>query len=126
IEYRVMQKDRSHRVVIARGRVDRDADGWATRMSGVVLDVTDRKQMEIALSESEARFRTIADNISQFAWTADSRGWIFWFNQRWYDYTGTTPEEMAGFGWETVHHPDYVDGAVEKYRHCIRTGTVWE
>lgn len=125
-EYRVMQADGSHRVVIARGRVERNDDGWATRMSGVVLDVTDRKRMEEALLESESRFRTVADNISQFAWTADSEGSQFWFNKRWHDYTGTTPEEVSGWGWQAVLHPDYVDAVTEKYRHCIRTGTVWE
>ena len=47
---------------------------------------------------SEARFRELADNISQFAWTADQSGWIYWYNKRWFDYTGTTLDEMQGWG----------------------------
>jgi PAS domain S-box-containing protein len=81
---------------------------------------------EKALRESEARFRELADNISQFAWTADRAGWIFWYNKRWHDYTGTTPEEMQGWGWQMVHHPEHVDRVVERIRQSFEAGTPWE
>jgi hypothetical protein len=48
------------------------------------------------------RFRELADNISQFAWTADAKGWIYWYNKRWHDYAGTTLEDMQGWGWQKV------------------------
>ena len=51
-----------------------------------------------SLRESEERFRTLADNISQLAWMADEKGDIFWFNNRWFEYTGTSPDEMKGQG----------------------------
>ena len=51
---------------------------------------------------------TLADNIPNLAWMANADGWIFWYNKQWYDYTGTTLKEMQGWGWQTVHHPDYV------------------
>ena len=53
-------------------------------------------EAEKALRESDAHFRELADNISQFAWTADQTGWIYWYNKRWHDYTGTTLKEMEG------------------------------
>ena len=56
-----------------------------------------------ALRESEDRFRTMANSMAQLAWIARADGYIFWYNQRWYDYTGTTPAEMEGWGWKTVH-----------------------
>jgi PAS domain S-box-containing protein len=89
-------------------------------------DVTRHKRAEEALQESEDRFRTLADNIAQFAWTADPTGWIFWYNQRWYEYTGTTFEEMQGWGWEKVHHPDHLDRVVTKWRQAHITGEPWE
>lgn len=79
-----------------------------------------------ALRASETRFRELADNISQFAWTADRAGWIYWYNKRWFDYTGTTIEEMEGWGWQKVHHPDHVDRVVHKIRQSFEQGTPWE
>ena len=79
-----------------------------------------------ALRVSEARFRALADNIAQLAWMADGSGWIFWYNKRWFDYTGTTLEDMKGWGWQQVHHPDHVDRVVAKIRDHFATGEAWE
>ena len=79
-----------------------------------------------ALRESEEKFRTLADNISQFAWMADAEGWIFWYNKRWFEYTGTTLEVMQGWGWEKVHHPDHLERVKEHFKHSLATGEPWE
>lgn len=79
-----------------------------------------------ALRESEARFRTLADNIAQLAWIADGQGWIFWYNKRWFDFTGTSLQDMAGWGWQSVHHPDHVERVVAKIRRSFDTGEEWE
>jgi PAS domain S-box-containing protein len=102
------------------------ADGTVESVVGSSRNISDRKRVEIALRENEERFRTLADNMSQFAWMADETGWIFWYNQRWFDYTGTTLEEMQGWGWQQVHHPDHVDRVVEHFHHCFETGEQWE
>jgi PAS domain S-box-containing protein len=81
---------------------------------------------ENALRESEARFRELADNISQFAWTADAKGWRYWYNKRWHDYTGTTLEDVQGWGWQKVHHPEHVNRVVQRIRQSFETGTPWE
>ena len=80
----------------------------------------------VALPTSEELFRTLADNISQLAWMADSNGSIFWFNRRWYEFTGTSLDEMQGWGWTKVHHPDHVDRVVERIRHSWESGEAWE
>ncbi len=85
-----------------------------------------RKESESRLRESEERFRTLANNISQFAWMTDEKGWIFWYNQRWFDYTGTTLEEMEGWGWQKVHHPDHVQRVTEHFKQAIESGELWE
>jgi PAS domain S-box-containing protein len=95
--------------------------GWS-----VQRDISGRILAEEALREGEERFRTLANNISQLAWMADEKGYIFWYNQRWFEYTGATLEEMAGWGWQKVHHPDHVQQVVAKISKCFQIGEVWE
>lgn len=91
-----------------------------------VLDLTQQKQAVEMLQQSEARFAQLADNISQLAWMADERGQIYWYNQRWYDYTGATLEEVRGSGWQKVLHPEHVQRVEERLRHCFDAGEAWE
>jgi PAS domain S-box-containing protein len=82
----------------------KDTTGKILGINVVAEEITERKRAEAALAESEARFRELADNMSQFAWTADALGSIYWYNKRWHDYTGTTLEEMHGWDWQEVHN----------------------
>ncbi len=92
----------------------------------ITIDVTKQNQAVQALRESEERFRELANNMDQFAWTCDVLGDITWYNQRWYEYTGTTLEEMQGWGWKAVHHPDHVDRVLAGVRQAFETGEEWE
>lgn len=92
----------------------------------VSSDLTALETMRAAQAAIEARFKLLADNMSQLAWMADETGWIYWYNQRWFDYTGTTLDEMEGWGWQSVHHPDHLDRVVRKIRRCFETGGLWE
>jgi PAS domain-containing protein len=101
-------------------------DGSIVGINVVAEEITERKRAEAVLTandkvlrESEVRFRELADNISQFAWTADANGWIYWYNKRWHDYTGTTLEDMDGWGWQKVHHPR----VVQRIRESFENGT---
>jgi PAS domain S-box-containing protein len=79
-----------------------------------------------AAEESERQFRTMAESIPQLAWMADAQGALFWYNQRWYEYTGTELETMQGDGWQTVHHPDHVERVTERYLAAVHAGEPWE
>jgi PAS domain S-box-containing protein len=57
---------------------------------------------------------------------ADAAGEIFWYNERWHEYTGTTLEEMRGWGWRKAHHPEHVERVVERIRRAFQTGEPWE
>jgi PAS domain S-box-containing protein len=85
-----------------------------------------RRATRAEAATREREFRTLANSISQLAWMADEQGYIFWYNDRWYDYTGTTLEEMKGWGWQKVHHPDEVGRVVERIKVAFATGEPWE
>ena len=104
----------------------RGASGELSYFISVVEDITEHKQAEEALKRSEKQFRILANSIPQLAWMADENGWIFWYNRRWYDYTGTNLEEMEGWGWRKVHHPGHVDRVVDRIRRSWETGEAWE
>ena len=89
-------------------------------------DITAQKLSEETVRQSEESFRTLANSIPQLSWMTDAAGWIYWYNQRWYDYTGTTFEEMQGWGWQTVHHPDLIEGVIERFKNAIAAGAPWE
>lgn len=85
-------------------------------------DVTEQKKSEEALLESERQFRQLSDSIPQLAWMADKEGWIFWYNQRWYDFTGKSPKEMEGWGWESVHDPIILPFVKEEWMKSLQSG----
>lgn len=103
-----------------------DEAGKVVGASNIIRDISDRRRVEETISESDERFRALADNISQLAWMADSDGWVFWYNQRWYDYTGTTLETMQGWGWRAVHHPDHVERVTKTVERIWESGQEWE
>ena len=74
---------------------------------------------------SEADFRNLADTLPQLAWIADGDGNIFWYNRRWYEFTGTTLDAMKGWGWKAVHHPDHVDRVVARISDAFGAGEPW-
>ncbi|WP_240704702.1 sensor histidine kinase [Croceicoccus sediminis] len=104
----------------------RDASGQIIGASKIARDVGALELARQQLAESERRFKMLADNMSQLAWIADSQGSIFWYNQRWFDYTGTTMSDMEGWGWKSVHHPDHVDRVVARIQKSWDSGEAWE
>jgi PAS domain S-box-containing protein len=126
LEYRLRRADGSYRWFHARAAGLRDVEGHVVRWFGTSTDIHDRKLAEEGLRDAEERFRTLADNIAQLAWMADGGGAIFWYNKRWFDYTGATLEEMREAGWQQLHHPEHLVRVVEKMRRCFAAGAAWE
>lgn len=92
----------------------------------IMLDITSRRRAEEALRESDERFRTMADTIPQLAWIAEADGSRSWYNQRWYDYTGATPEEMKGFGWQKIHDPEILPKVIERWGKAVAAGQAFD
>ena len=88
----------------------------------IFTDISQRKQADQAVRDNEAQFRTLANAIPQLCWMANPDGWIFWYNERWYGYTGTSPEQMEGWGWQSVHDPGMLPQVMERWKASIETG----
>lgn len=91
-----------------------------------VIDVTDMVEARQRVEESERQFRTLAETIPHLAWMADETGNRLWFNRRWYDYTGTTFDEVENWGWLKVHDPAVLPAVRERWRVAIRSGEAFE
>ncbi|MBY6261061.1 PAS domain S-box protein [Azospirillum sp. 412522] len=100
------------------GAIDRSIDR--------ARDAAERRRTETLLRENETQFRSLADLIPQLTWMADASGAVYWYNRRWYDFTGAEPGETEGWNWRSVHHPDHVDRASDGFFRAIRTGEPWE
>ncbi len=92
----------------------------------VSRDITARKHAEEVIRASEERFRMLADNMAQLAWTCDELGTVTWYNQRWLDFTGLSFEELKGWGWKQCHHPDHVNRVVATVQQARDSGEIWE
>ncbi|MBI2722419.1 MAG: PAS domain-containing protein [Bacteroidetes bacterium] len=125
-EFRVKHKSGNFHWVLVRAVPIKNEKGEIIYWCGSNTDIQDKKRSEDRINENAERFKTLADNIQNLAWMADANGWIFWYNRRWYEYTGTTPSDMEGWGWQSVHDPVQLPLVVERWQNSINTGKPFE
>ncbi|MCT7986444.1 PAS domain S-box protein [Laspinema sp. A4] len=82
-------------------------------------DITDRKQAQFALLESEQRFRIMADAAPVYIWLAGTDQQCYYFNQPWLEFTGRTLEEEIGKGWVDGVHPDDLEFCLNTYHQAF-------
>jgi PAS domain S-box-containing protein len=75
---------------------------------------------------SEERYRQLADAMPQIVWTSDRSGKATYYNRRWFEYTGMSPDEADEEAWLRVVHPDDVARAIERRTDTLSTGAVFE
>lgn len=95
-------------------------------LSVYFLDITERKQTEAALRESEERFRNLAESMPQIVWSADVDGSVDYYNQRWAEFSGITQTDGQGWGWQPVLHPEDQQRTLEAWQQSVQTGEIYE
>ena len=101
----------------------KDAQGKTYGIVNTAADVTDINVARLKLELSEKRFRSMADFMPQFVWTANINGELNYFNKAVYDYSGHTEESIADAGWLSIVHPNDADRNVELWSKSITEGT---
>ncbi|WP_347157627.1 CHASE domain-containing protein [Pontibacter chitinilyticus] len=84
-----------------------------------VRDITDEKRTQQAIIESEARFRTMADNAPVMIWVGDTWGECMYVNKQWTDFTGRTFEESISLGWKEVVPEKDMASYVTRFREAV-------
>ena len=97
-EYRIVTKDGDVRWTDDRTQIIRDTDGNITHYEGIVIDITERKQAETALQESERRLSEALTVAQMGYWSFDAATATFTFNDQYYGaILNTTAEEVGGY-----------------------------
>ena len=96
------------------------------RSAVALVKAQERLLLQEELRKKDEQFRALADAIPQLCWIANADGWISWYNQRWYEYTGTKPQQMEGWGWQSVHDPAVLPKVMECWKTSIATSEPFE
>jgi PAS domain S-box-containing protein len=125
-EFQVRCNDGNYMAAFVTLSPVRNDSGVNVGIVGVSQDIRSLKEAEGALRRSEEQFLAFANSIPELCWMAHADGHLFWYNERWYEYTGTTPQQMEGWGWQSVHDPEILPSVLELWKESIRTGTPFE
>ena len=87
-------------------------------------ELEERRRAEVELKRQRDEFLTLADNISSLCWLAYGDGTIFWYNKRWYEFTGADPD--AGIAWEAAHDPAVAPEIQGRWQRALRKGQRFE
>lgn len=120
LEKRYVRKDGSIVWVGLCGKSARTEAGRVVRVAMDVQDITDRKQAEEALRESERRYRELTEALPQLVWTSQPDGYTDYVGRQNLAYTGLTEEELLGYGWTRSVHPDDLDRVMAGWRAAVR------
>lgn len=116
VDFQIQAKDGTYRWIRSRGKlVQHDGQGSLLRAIGTHTDITNWKLAELALIESEHRFRDMADSAPVMIWMSGLDMLCYFFNQTWLDFTGRTEEQESGNGWAERVHPDDLERCMKIY-----------
>jgi PAS domain S-box-containing protein len=104
----------------------RTADGSVDYCVSLVQNITERKQMEQELKQSERLYRAIGESINYGVWVCDPDGRNIYASESFLKMVGLTQEECSSFGWGNVLHPDDAERTIAAWQECVRSEGVWD
>lgn len=106
MEYRTIWPDNSIHWIYSKGTTFLDQENCPSYMVGACVDITERKQAELALKRSEEHFRFVTNAAPVMLWLTDENNNTTFINRTWLEFTGQTADEILGYGWLDKVHPD--------------------
>ena len=100
-------------------------DGTYYAWSWTFKDITEQKKSEQKLIESLKKFRNLMESLPQMTWTNLPTGEVNFYNQKWYNYTGSNYEQTKEWGWKPFVHPDDLPSTLKAYTEALETGNVF-
>jgi PAS domain S-box-containing protein len=125
-EARVRRADGEYRWMLHQKVAVRDESGHIAKWYGTSIDIEDRKEAEQKLRQDERELHRVIDTIPSLAWSTLPDGSGEFWNKRWYDYSGLTPEECSGSGWHRSVHPEDVTPLMNKWAEVLASGQAGE
>jgi PAS domain S-box-containing protein len=90
--------------------------------TGFIRDISEKKRAEEAVLSSERNLSLIINTMPVLAWSALPDGTVEFFNQRWLDYTGLSPEQAQGWGWAGALHRDDLGRMTGYWQSMVAAG----
>jgi PAS domain S-box-containing protein len=112
---------------ILRSKVSVFVELWAkNRQLQQQAEVLHEQELAELERASEVRYRQLADAMPQIVWTSEADGGATYFNQRWFQYTGMTPDETGPHSWQLVVHPDDLPDAIARREQSFASSEPYE
>jgi PAS domain S-box-containing protein len=105
-DYRIVRPDGEVRWIMARAEMTKNAEGRVVRAVGVNFDITEQRQADEKLRESELRFHALADSAPVLLWVSRTDGKREFANRAYVDFLGESFEAALAFDWRKRLHPD--------------------
>jgi PAS domain S-box-containing protein len=125
IEMRLRRHDGEYRWFLTRAECLQDEHGRAIRWFGTATDIEESKRAEQRIKESEARYRTLLETIPQLVWNTTPQGYCEYASEQWRAYTGLPEQDILGYGWREVIHPEDREQVVADFGAALRSGEAY-